>query len=131
MTLFWQCTAAVLLAVVLGLALDKQGRDMGVLLTVAVCVMAVMIALAYLDPVMELLRRLEALGNLDKSLTGILFKVVGIGLVTEIAGMVCADAGNASLGKALQLVGTTVILWLSIPVFHALLDLIQEILEGL
>lgn len=42
--------------------------------------------------------------------------------------MVCTDAGNASLGKAVQLLGTAVILWLSLPLFKALVELLQSIL---
>lgn len=131
MTVFWQTTAAIVLAVILGLTLEKQGRDIGVLLTIAVCCMAVMIAVAYLEPVLDFLRKLETLGNLDGRLVGVLFKVVGIGLVSEIAGMICADAGRASLGKSLHLVAAAVILWLSLPIFTALIDLIQSILGGI
>ena len=43
MSLFWKAAAAVLLAVVLGLSLGKQ-KDIGVLLTMAVCCMVAMIA---------------------------------------------------------------------------------------
>jgi hypothetical protein len=45
--------------------------------------------------------------------------------------MVCADAGNASLGKVLQILASAVILWLSLPVFTALIELIQKILGEL
>lgn len=131
MTLYWQTAAAVLLAVILGLTLEKQGKDIGVLLTIAVCCMGVLTALAYLDPVLDFLRKLETLGNLDGRLIGVLFKVVGIGLVSEIAGMICTDAGKGSLGKSLQMVATAVILWLSLPIFTALIDLIQTILGGI
>lgn len=62
---------------------------------------------------------------------GILLKAVGIGLVSEIAGLVCTDAGNGSLGKALQMLGSAVILYLSLPIFTAILELIREILREL
>ena len=62
---------------------------------------------------------------------GILLKAVGIGLVSEIAGLVCTDAGNGSLGKTLQLLGSAVILYLSLPIFTAMLELIREILREL
>ena len=89
------------------------------------------LAMEYLEPVMVLLRRLEELGQLDGSMVGILLKCVGIGLITEIAGMVCTDSGNGSMAKALQLLGTAAVLWLAVPLFDGLLTLIQEILEGL
>ena len=79
----------------------------------------------------DFLRQLESLGNLNSQMVQILFKVVGIGLVSEIAAMICSDAGNASLGKSLQILGSAVILWLSIPVFQTLLELIRQIIGGL
>lgn len=125
---FIQACAMALLAVILALSLGKQGKDMAALLSIAACCMAVIISVSYLKPVMDFLRRLEALGNLNDGLVGILFKAVGIGIVSEIAGMVCIDAGNASLGKALQMLGSSVVLWLSLPIFTALMELIQKIL---
>ena len=122
--------AAVLLAVVLGLSLGKQ-KDIGVLLTMAVCCMVAMIAISYLEPVLDFLRELETLGDLQGDMLGILLKAVGIGLVSEIAGLVCADAGNGSLGKTLQMLGSAVILYLSLPIFTAMLELIREILREL
>ena len=129
MALYLKCAAVVLMGVVLILALGR--KDQGLLLSLAICVMIAMAAAEYLEPVLELMGTLERLGGLDGGMTAILFKCVGIGLVTEIAGMVCADSGNASMAKALQLLGTAVVLWLSVPLFNGLLELIQEILEGL
>lgn len=128
---FFQAAAAVLIVSVLGLTLAKQGKEFTVMLTIAGCCMVVLLCITFLQPVLDLVCQLEALGNLNGEMVQILFKVVGIGLVSEIVGMVCTDAGNGSLGKALQMLGTVVILWLSIPVFQALLELIQEILGDL
>lgn len=129
MALYWKAAAAVLMAVVLILMLRRQ--EMGLLLGLAVCAMVALAAMEYLKPVTALLDTLESLGNLNSDMITILLKAVGIGLLTEIASMVCTDSGNGSLGKALQLLGTAVILWLSMPLFHAMIELIQEILEGL
>lgn len=131
MAQYLQAAGAVLLAVVLTLTLGKQGKDMAVLLSMAVCCMVMVIAARYLEPVVDFLERLEALGNLNGEMIGCLFKVAGIGILTEIAAMICTDAGNGSLGKALQLLGAAVILWLSIPIFTALIELIQGILGDL
>ena len=128
MGLYWKAVAAVLLAVVLIWTLRRQ--EMGVLLGMAVCAMVMAVAMAYLEPVLELVETLQELGGLDGEMTSILLKSVGIGLVTEIAGLICADSGNASLGKSLQLLGTVAILWLSVPLFTSLLELIQEMMAG-
>lgn len=128
MTLFIQACAGVLLAVILILVLGSHGKEMGSLLALFVCCMVAIIAMSYLKPVVEFIGQLEAIGGLDNSMIETLLKVVGIGVLSEIAALVCSDAGNASLGKAVQLLGTAVILWLSIPLFTALMELIQKIL---
>lgn len=128
---FFQAAAGVLLTVVLCLTLNKQGKDFGILLALAACAMVIALGMRYFEPVLDFLYQLEAIGDLDSSMISILFKVVGIGIVCEIAVMICSDAGNASLGKALHILGNAVILWLSIPIFNALLELIQGILGGI
>ena len=128
MTAFWQGTAAVLLTVVLALALGKQGKEAGLLLTLAVCCMVCVLALSYLQPVVDFIHQLQSIGQLDGGMLEILLKVAGIGLIGEIASLICADAGNAALGKALQMLSAAVILWLSIPLLTQLMELLQQIL---
>ena len=117
------------MAVVLMLVIGR--KDLGLLLGMAACALTAIGAVRYLVPVVDLLGRLQTLGGLDGDLIAVVLKAVGISLVTEIAGLVCTDSGNASLAKVLQILGVCVVLWLSVPVFEALLSLIQEILEGL
>lgn len=128
---FWKAAAAILLTVILALAVGKQEKDISVLLSMAVCCLVGAAAISYLQPVMDLLRELGELGEVSGETLEILMKAVGIALVSEVAGMLCSDAGNGSLGKMLQMVGSAAILYLSIPLFHGLLTLIQEILGEL
>lgn len=131
MDTFVKATAGVLITVVLGLTLAKQGKDISLLLTVAVCCMILSAAMTYLQPVVSFLTKLQSVGNLDQELVTILMKAAGIGLLAEIVGLVCADAGNASLGKGIQLLATSVILWLSTPLFEQLIELVEDILGAI
>ena len=82
----------------------------------------------FLEPVLDFWKQLQQVGQLDETWLTILMKVVGIGLIAEVASLVCADAGNGSLGKAIQILAAAVILWLSIPLLEGLLELVQRIL---
>ena len=126
MELYFKGAAGILLAAVLGLALQKQEKDLSVVLTAAVIAMAAVLMLRLLEPVLELLRQLEQGGNLRSDALELLLKAAGIGLTAEVAGLVCADAGNAALAKMLRLLGTAAILCLSVPMFTALLECITE-----
>ena len=117
-----------MIAVVLCLALGAQEKHLTVLLSLAACCMVLLIAMRYLEPVVALVQRLQDMTELDSEMLQILLKAVGIGLIGEIASLICTDAGNAALGKALQFLSAAVILWLSIPLVNALLELLQEML---
>lgn len=126
MELYFKGAAGILLAAVLGLALQKQEKDLSAVLTAAVIAMAAVLMLRLLEPVTELLRQLEQVGNLRSDALELLLKAAGIGLTAEVAGLVCADAGNAALAKMLRLLGMAAILCLSVPMFTALLECITE-----
>ena len=126
---YFQAAGAVLLTVILGSALKYRDSQLSGLLTLAVCVMVLVIGVSYLQPVLDFLDKLENLGQLDSQQLSLLLKAVGISLVSEIAVMICSDSGNGALGKALQVLTSGAILWLSLPLFTGLLELIQRILE--
>ena len=128
MEAYWQWIAGAMLTVVLGIALSKQGKDISLVLTMVVVAMILMAAAAYFTPVMDFIERLQSISQLDTKYGQILLKALGIGLVTEIAVLICNDSGNAALGKALQLSATILVLWLSLPLMESLLDLIEGIL---
>lgn len=126
MDTFWQVLAGVLMAVVLGITLSKQSKDMTVLLALAVCAMVVLVAAAYLEPVIDFVRSLQSVGQLDSDMVSIMLKAVGISLVSEIACMICADAGFGSLGKAIKILATAAVLWLALPMMQSLLSMLQK-----
>lgn len=128
MELFFKAAALAMVTAVLSLVLSKQEKDFALLLTMAGCALSGLVLMRFLEPVLDFVHQLQTLGDLNADMLHILLKAVGTGLVAEIAGMVCTDAGNASLGKTIQLVGAAVILWLSIPVFQMLIELISRIM---
>ena len=125
---YFQIVAGALVAVILGLTLSKHGKDISVLLGIAVCCMVLAAAVNYLKPVMDLISKLESIGQLDNEWISVMLKAAGIGLIAELASLICADSGNNALGKTIQILACAAVLWLSVPLMTALIDLIQKIL---
>ena len=128
MDIYLKSTAGTLIALIMFLVLTKQSKDISVLLSVAVCCILAITALRYFEPVLGFVNRLQQISKLDSDMLLIILRSVGISLLTEIMVLVCTDAGNAALGKSLQLLSCMVVLWISIPLFTQILDLIEEIL---
>lgn len=131
MELFLKTVAGCILSLILILMLGKQERDLAAMLSIAVCCMIALTALTTLAPVMDFLRRLESEGNFGPFGLDSIVKMVGIGLVSELVATLCQDAGNASLGKQVQLLAGIVILKLSLPLLETLLELIENLLGDL
>ena len=131
MTLYLQASGVIILTIILVLALKSHSKEISTVLSITACCMAAIVALRYLQPVIEFLRHIEKLTALNNDMVEILLKVTGIGIITEIASLVCKDAGNESMGKSMQLLGTAVVLYLSIPMFYSLIELLQKILGEL
>lgn len=129
-TVFQICTVAIL-AVLLCATVSNRAKEIGSVLSMAVCVMILLSGARYLSPIMDFISQLRQIGNLSGDMIGILVKIVGIGMISEITCLICSDSGNGSLGKAVQIVTTVVTVWLAMPIYNALLDLIRRILEEL
>lgn len=130
MDIFLKAIAGILISLLLGMILSGQGKNFTVLLTVFACCMVAMVAAGYIQQLVDFIDRLKLTGALNGELIRVLTKAVGIGMLSEITALLCQDAGNATLGKITQLLASAMILWLCIPLFSQLIDLIREVLEA-
>ena len=128
---FIKAAAVAIITAVLCLVLEKQNKDYAVVLGIGLCCLILTLALKILQPVFAFFQRLQSVGQLDTELIDILLKAVGIGILSEITSMICADAGKAALGKGIHVLACATILYISLPLFSGLLDLLIEILGGI
>lgn len=129
MDIFLKVMAVVLVTSILSLVLSKQSTDISMLLTIVVCCIVFGASAVYIEPILGFAYRLVELGDLNTSFLNIILKSVGIGMISQIATLICIDSGNQSLGKVLQIMTTAVILSLSVPILEQMLSLIETVLE--
>lgn len=128
METFLQAVGLTLLGVILVLVVGRQSRDMSLLLSLAVCAGICVAAAGYLQELMTFLGEIRMLGGLDREFLGILLKCAGIGFLAEIAGLICNDAGESAMGKALQILSNAAVIFLSLPLLRRMLELLEEVL---
>lgn len=113
--------AAGLVGTVLALILGQYRPEFRMLVTAAVTLLLMAMVLEQLSPVLEQLRSTMELTGLTGDYAAVLFKAVGICLLTQLAGDVCRDSGESSIASKIELAGRTAILLTAMP-------LIQEVL---
>lgn len=113
--------AAGLVGTVLALILGQYRPEFRMLVTAAVTLLLMAMVLEQLSPVLEQFRSTMELTGLTGDYAAVLFKAVGICLLTQLAGDVCRDSGESSIASKIELAGRAAILLTAMP-------LIQEVL---
>ena len=117
--------AVVILCVVsavLSFVLKQYKPEYAVFISLA-C--SVVVILYLLRGVSDIAAELEALlsGTLIPSeLLGVVFKALGICILTELAGQTCKDAGEGAIATKIELAGRIALLFVGIPLFLQLLE---------
>ena len=123
--------AGILITVILSQAIPQDRKDISLILSVAAVAMTCIVAMVYLKPVIEYLLSLQVISSLDTEMFEILLTAVGVGVVTEITALICKDFGNTTLGRTIQLLAVAVTLWLSLPIFEKLQNILNSVLDTL
>lgn len=130
MTAALQIMSLSVLCAVLCVLLRERAGALSMLLTMAVCIGAMAVLFRFFDPVLELAGRLRRLSGLGDTVTAPLLKVTGMGLLTQVAGGLCEDAGEKALSKTVELCGSVFAVYVSLPLMSAVIDLLETVLGG-
>lgn len=128
---FLRCAAAAIVSVLLILTLRGKNVEIATVLSLVCCCIIGVSAASILSPVLDFLGKLERISLIDPEMITTLLKIVGIGMISELTMAVCSDSGNAAIGKMVQIASTALILYLSLPLFTALLELLERIMGSI
>ena len=123
-------SAIAILCAVLCVLLRQNEKAMALALSVLSCAAVLLLGVRFIHPIWTVFQKLEKLSGLGTGVTKPLFKVVGIGILTQIAGSVCCEAGEASLAKAVEVSGAVLAVYASLPLVSAVLSLVEKLIGG-
>jgi len=123
-----QMVALALIGAVLCLVIRGQNSAMGLLLSLCCCILIFLLSSGFLSPLIALVNQIRNFTGLSDALTAPMIKVVGVGLLTQFAGSVCEDSGEKALSKAVEVGGSILSLYISLPVIHAVIRMLEQLL---
>ena len=126
-----KATSVCLIATVLWITLSSYNKNIALLLSVCVCCGILIPAYEYLSPVLKYFDELQKGSGWDPTAMQTVIRAAGVGILSELAALICTDAGNASIAKAIRILSTTCIMWLSLPMFRTLMELIERLVHKL
>ena len=68
--------------------------------------------------------------NINSSIYGIIFKIIGVGYLVEFTASICSDTGNHSLSDKVLLGGKIIILVMALPIITSILEIVMDLLPS-
>lgn len=117
-----------LVGALIGLVLKKNNPEQGYLSSLAVICAIVLASLPPLMAIIDFCRQLAVSAGMNASLLDVLIKSLGISIVVRIAVELCHDAKEQGIAAALEMGGSALILYVSLPLFSEVYKLIVSML---
>lgn len=80
-------------------------------------------------PIFEQIQAFFSNIHLEFEYTEILFKSLGICLVTQLASDACTDAGQTAIASKIEIAGRVAVLLVSLPLFNVILSIASELIN--
>ena len=129
MTLFGICVLTVL-AAFLAVLLRGQQPEQALSVELLAGILIVGTLLWRMQEVFATAESWMSLSGLPAEYLQVVFKAVGICLITQLAADTCRDAGEQALAAKAELAGKCFLLLLALPLFRQLLELISTLIGG-
>lgn len=115
-------------AVALLLIVRRWNADFAPLVRLGVTVLFGTAALTSLTPLLSYLRTLTGDTGLG-TYADVLWKALGIALLTEIASSICRECGETGAASGVEVIGKAQILLLSLPLINEILSVARDLLS--
>ena len=120
----------VIVACILSCVLKKDHKEYSILISVMTGVLIFCMIVSKTTPIINELKDLVKISNIDGDYISILLKSIGICFVTQFASDCCLDAGESVLANKIELAGKISILIVALPLFIKISDVAIKLVNG-
>ncbi len=122
------CCLALLLLVV-ALVLRQWRAELLPLVRVSAVLAFATLLIGTLAPIVVYLHELTEQAAIPSEHASLLFKALGLALLTQFCGEICRECGESAIADGVELIGKAEILLLALPLIGEILSLTRELLS--
>ena len=104
--------------------------DFAVFLSIVGGIIILFLLIDYMANVFDVFNEIFHITNINSSIYGIIFKIIGVGYLVEFAASICSDTGNHSLSDKVLLGGKIIILVMALPIITSILEIVMDLLPS-
>ena len=113
---------------VFAIQLKQNKAEFSIYLCIGVSLLIFFSILNHLEVIIDTVREVTQLINMDTTYITTLLKMLGVTYVAEFSSGICKDAGYQTIASQIEIFSKLTILVLSMPILVALLKTIQDFL---
>ncbi len=128
MELIFKIIGVGLVTCIAVLILKPVRADFAMIISLVGGVIILVMILSSITSAISLITSIANKTGINSNLLALVFKIIGIGYLTEFSASLCADAGSSGLGDKILLGGKIVILIMAIPIVTNIINIVLELL---
>ncbi len=128
MELIFKIMGIGLITCIAALIVKPVRSDFAMIISMVGGIVILIMVLSSISGVLSLVGSLANKTGLNGNLIAVVFKIIGVGYLTEFTASLCADTGNGGLGDKILLGGKIIILVMSLPIVTSILNIVMELL---
>ena len=108
----------------------RQSRpELGMLVSVACGLVVLSMGFDAVQQAFETVQKLLQRGGIEGEYAEMLFKSLGICILTQTGADACKDSGEGAIGTKVEFLGKLAVLMISLPLFSQLLSIVTMLLD--
>ena len=119
-----------LVALILIIIIKQYRPEFAIYISIISGIIIFFYAIDKLTNIIDLLKQICNQSGVNNKYLGILIKMTGIAFLAEFAISICKDAGESSLANKVELGSKAIVISMSIPIIHNLLDIIINLMPN-
>lgn len=123
------CILAVA-GVLLAVHIKSQKGEYAVFVSLGLCVLILIFSVDRLSYIVDMISELMEVVTIDNTYLLLLLKLIGIAYITEFASALCKEAGFCAIASQVELAGKLTMVFMSIPIAFAVLQVVSGFLGG-
>lgn len=128
MAILIKIAAVAMAGTVFGLVIKKNSPEMALMLSISLAMVALYLAFDTIKGVTDFITSLAEAAQISPAVLTIVFKTIGISIITKLSADVCRDAGQSSVASGVELAGAFSALYISLPLFKTVMSMIQSLI---
>lgn len=128
MDIIFKIIGVGLITCIAALIIKPVRSDFAMLISMVGGMIILVMILSSLATAINLISSIANQTGIDSNLLSLVFKIIGVGYLTEFTASLCADTGSSGLGDKVLLGGKVVILVMALPIITSILSIVMELL---